>query len=87
MRVTARFLVITIIFAQLAAILVAATAAVEEGPKARGAAIATHPIDQYNVVWTSQSKNSGESMPVGGGDIGLNVWLEDGDLHAKRFSV
>ena len=31
-------------------------------------------------VWTSQSKNSSESMPVGGHDIGLNVWVEGGDL-------
>ena len=33
-----------------------------------------------NVTWTSQSKNSSESMPCGGGDIGLNVWVEGGDL-------
>ncbi|NDU96229.1 hypothetical protein GK108_15210 [Spirosoma terrae] len=38
------------------------------------------PIDQHNVVWTSQSKNSSESMSCGGGDIGLNVWVENGDL-------
>jgi len=37
-------------------------------------------IDNYNIVWNSQSKNSGESMPCGGGDIGLNVWVENGDL-------
>lgn len=37
-------------------------------------------LDQYNVVWKSQSKNSGESMPCGGGDIGLNVWVENGEL-------
>ena len=37
-------------------------------------------IDEYNPVWTSQSTNSGESMPCGGGDIGLNVWVEKGDL-------
>jgi hypothetical protein len=37
-------------------------------------------IDQYNVTWTSQSKNSGESMPCGGGDIGLNVWVEKGEM-------
>ncbi|WP_229204220.1 DUF5703 domain-containing protein [Dyadobacter alkalitolerans] len=30
--------------------------------------------------WTSQSKNSGESMPCGGGDVGLNVWVENGDV-------
>ncbi|QDK81053.1 hypothetical protein EXU85_21535 [Spirosoma sp. KCTC 42546] len=32
------------------------------------------------VIWTSQSKNSSESMPCGGGDIGLNVWVENGDV-------
>lgn len=37
-------------------------------------------LDHYNVVWESQSKNSGESMPCGGGDIGLNVWVEDSAL-------
>jgi hypothetical protein len=34
----------------------------------------------YNLKWSSQSKNSGESMPCGGGDIGLNVWVEKGDI-------
>jgi hypothetical protein len=37
-------------------------------------------LNQYNTIWTSQSKNSSESMPCGGGDIGLNVWVEKGDL-------
>lgn len=37
-------------------------------------------INQYNVVWNSQSKNSSESMPCGGGDIGTNVWVEKGEL-------
>jgi hypothetical protein len=40
----------------------------------------TQVLDTYNVTWNSQSKNSGESMPVGGGDSGLNVWVEGGDL-------
>lgn len=31
-------------------------------------------------VWTSASKNSSESMPCGGGSIGMNVWVEDGDI-------
>jgi hypothetical protein len=31
-------------------------------------------------VWTSPSHNSSESMPCGGGDIGMNVWVENGDL-------
>jgi hypothetical protein len=45
-----------------------------------GGSAFSHPLDQYNVVWDSQSKNSSESMPVGGGDIGLNVWVENGEL-------
>lgn len=36
--------------------------------------------DAYNIVWTTQSKNSSESMPCGGGDIGMNVWMENGEL-------
>lgn len=35
---------------------------------------------EYNVVWTTQSNNASESMPCGGGDIGLNVWVEKGEL-------
>ena len=39
------------------------------------------PLDQYNVVWNSPSKDSAGSMPLGNGDIGLNLWVEaDGDL-------
>ncbi len=30
--------------------------------------------------WTTPSKNSSESMPCGGGDIGMNVWVEQGDI-------
>lgn len=37
-------------------------------------------LEDYNVVWTSQSKNAGDSMPVSGGDIGLNVWVENNEL-------
>ncbi|VGO18870.1 DUF5703 domain-containing protein [Pontiella sulfatireligans] len=42
--------------------------------------------DQYNVLWKTQSKNSSESMPVGGHSIGLNAWVEDGDIlfYAQR---
>ncbi|MBQ7422451.1 MAG: hypothetical protein IJV27_09975 [Prevotella sp.] len=31
-------------------------------------------------VWASPSRNSSESMPCGGGDVGLNVWVEQGDI-------
>jgi hypothetical protein len=37
-------------------------------------------LEAYNVVWTVPSTNSSESMPCGGGDIGLNVWVENGDV-------
>lgn len=33
-----------------------------------------------NLVWNTPSRNSSESMPCGGGDIGMNVWVEGGDL-------
>lgn len=36
--------------------------------------------DLYSMTWHTQSKNSSESMPCGGGEIGLNVWAEDGDI-------
>ncbi len=38
-------------------------------------------LDSYNVVWNTPSQDSGGSMPVGNGDIALNVWIEkNGDL-------
>jgi hypothetical protein len=38
------------------------------------------PPAEYNVTWDHQSRNSGDSMPCVGGDIGLNVWVEDHEL-------
>ncbi|PWB26258.1 DUF5703 domain-containing protein [Flavobacterium sp. HTF] len=38
-------------------------------------------LENYNQIWTTQSNNSSESMPLGGGDIGLNAWVEKGDLY------
>ena len=38
------------------------------------------PVSGYDVVWTSQSVSSDGSMPCGGGDTGLNVWVENGEL-------
>ena len=47
------------------------------GPAAKPA----NPLDACNVVWDSPSKDSGGSMPLGNGDIGLNAWVEEnGDL-------
>ncbi|HTI11926.1 MAG TPA: DUF5703 domain-containing protein [Puia sp.] len=37
-------------------------------------------IDRCNITWNSPSENAAGSMPCGGGDIGLNVWVEKGDL-------
>jgi hypothetical protein len=37
-------------------------------------------VSAYNIAWTAPSANSSESMPCGGGDIGLNVWVENGDI-------
>lgn len=37
----------------------------------------------YDVVWTepaSVANGSSSSMPVGGGDISLNVWIENGTV-------
>ncbi|MBI1336103.1 MAG: hypothetical protein GC164_03970 [Phycisphaera sp.] len=42
--------------------------------------MAVSPIDDYDVVWDSPSGDSSESMPCGGGDIALNVWVENGDV-------
>src|SRR5690606_27243943 len=36
--------------------------------------------EDYYITWDKPSQHSGESMPLGGGDIGLNVWVEDGDI-------
>jgi hypothetical protein len=33
----------------------------------------------YDVVWDKPGKNqSADSMPLGGGDIGVNAWSENG---------
>jgi len=41
-------------------------------------ALAQDAVDQHNVVWNSPGRDSGRSMPLGNGDIGLNVWVEEG---------
>jgi alpha-L-fucosidase 2 len=38
-------------------------------------------LNQYNVTWDTPGPTSAQSMPLGNGDIGLNVWVEkSGDL-------
>jgi len=34
--------------------------------------------DPCTVTWTTPSKDASGSMPIGNGDIGLNVWVEEG---------
>lgn len=38
----------------------------------------------YDAVWTTQSNDSAGSMPVGGGDIGLNAWAENGESPLQK---
>jgi hypothetical protein len=39
------------------------------------------PVDRYNVVWDSPSKDHHGSTPLGNGDVDLNAWMTaDGDL-------
>jgi hypothetical protein len=35
---------------------------------------------EHNIVWDSPSTNSTGSMPLSGGDLGINVWVEGDDL-------
>jgi hypothetical protein len=35
-------------------------------------------VSDYNVVWNSPSHNSAGSMPLGNGETGMNVWVEEG---------
>lgn len=36
--------------------------------------------ESYNIVWSSQSRHAGESMPLGGYDTGCNVWVENNEI-------
>jgi len=35
-------------------------------------------LDKQNIVWTTPSKDASGSMPLGNGEVGLNVWVEEG---------
>src|SRR5438067_3267731 len=38
-------------------------------------------VERYNVVWDSPSGDASGSMPLGDGDVELNVWVEEsGDV-------
>lgn len=42
------------------------------------ALLAADTLDAFNVVWMSPSDNAAGSMPIGNGEVGLNVWVEPG---------
>ena len=45
-------------------------------------------LDRLNVVWETPSENSFGSMPLGNGDIGMNVWTEpNGDILFLRVVI
>ncbi|MCI7705661.1 MAG: DUF5703 domain-containing protein, partial [Bacteroidales bacterium] len=37
-------------------------------------------LSNYNIVWTTPSKNALGSMPVGGGNLQLNAWCEKDEV-------
>jgi hypothetical protein len=38
-------------------------------------------LDRFDVLWTSPSHDASGSIPIGNGEVGLNVWVEEnGDL-------
>ena len=37
-------------------------------------------LEQYNIKWTETGNSPLWSMPVGGCDIGCNVWVENGSI-------
>jgi hypothetical protein len=46
------------------------------------ATLADYWTDPYDVVWTTPSKDSAGSMPMGNGEVGINLWVEEnGDLN------
>ena len=54
--------------------LVAAAVVCEGAEPARNQS----PLDRYNVVWETPSRDHNGSMPIGNGETGLNVWVEPG---------
>jgi hypothetical protein len=51
------------------------------GAGSQGTGLAPVGVSRYDVTWESASKDSLGSMPLGNGETGLNVWVEeDGDL-------
>ncbi len=40
------------------------------------------PVSSHDVIWDTPGKTSADSMPMGNGELGINLWVEEnGDLH------
>ena len=37
-------------------------------------------VNQFNIDWDTQSVDATGSMPLGGGNLGLNIWVENDDI-------
>ena len=38
-------------------------------------------VDRYDVVWTTPGHRASDSMPLGNGRVGVNLWVEEnGDV-------
>jgi len=35
-------------------------------------------ISSHDVIWNTPGKNSADSMPIGNGELGINLWVEEG---------
>src|SRR5579859_648263 len=65
------------IFACRIPVLLLSTVLLSVTPGAR-AQYPTSELDACNIDWTEPGPHSSASMPIGNGDIGLNVWVEPG---------
>ena len=62
-------------------ILTASALLIARLPAAFAAANPSEALARYNVVWDSPSRDAAGSMPLGNGEVGLNLWVEpNGDL-------
>ena len=73
------FIITILLLPALSCSVLAQLSAVRQAP-VRSSENQSPAIDRCNITWNSPSENAGGSMPCGGGDIGLNVWVEKGDL-------
>src|SRR5512147_3040185 len=60
--------------------LLSSLAVVALWPGSAGAVSEPAGMEAYNVVWDRQSADARGSMPIGAGNLGLNVWVEKDEL-------